>query len=337
VSRVAVLASPRARTFRREPSALGELRATSQALGATFAACDDAATTKAALEAAREAGVGLIAVAGGDGTLGHVLAEAVAVYGEGGTPEAVPPLGLLRGGTMNTVANGLGVPRGAPVARLRLLAGLMANWHSGGHAGLSGRWGPGAGPTPPEVRERPSLKIGDRLGFLFGTGVFERFLSAYYAKGHGSPTVATAALTIGHLAASTLVGGAYARDLGARHRLTLEVDDNLWPERDFLTVAAGTVPEVGLGFKPFHHADDFTGAFHLIGVTAPAPSVVLDLPRVWLGRDLRPTCGRGVVARHATLTPPRGTPLAYMVDGDCFTTDGPLTVAVGPTARFVIA
>jgi diacylglycerol kinase (ATP) len=313
---IAVLASPRARSFRAEARRLGALEAATRRIGGLFAAVDDAAGTEAALSAARDAGARLLAVAGGDGTLGHVLAAAVKVWG---TDDAVPPLGLLRGGTMNTVANGLGIPRGDAVARLTHLADLLSRG--------------AALPT----RARPSLKVADRLGFLFGTGVFERFLAAYYAKGDGAPTVATAVATIGHLAGSTLIRGPYAQALTRRTPLTLEVDGDLWPERSFLAVAAGTVPEVGLGFRPFHHADPFAHAFHLLGVTAPATSVVFDLPRIWLGRDLRPTSGRGVLAHVATLHPPRGTPLAWMVDGDLFSAEGPLTVSVGPSARFVLA
>jgi hypothetical protein len=122
---IAVLASPRARSFRAEAprGRLGALEAATRRIGGLFAAVDDAAGTEAALSAARDAGAGLLAVAGGDGTLGHVLAAAVKVWG---SDAAVPPLGLLRGGTMNTVANGLGIPRGDAVARLTHLADLLS-------------------------------------------------------------------------------------------------------------------------------------------------------------------------------------------------------------------
>lgn len=314
--RLAVVASPRARLFRHQPDELGRLRAVAGE-GALIAPCEDPASTTAFLEEALREGADVIAVAGGDGTTGHVIARAAEVWGAAG--RELPAFGLLRGGTMNTVANGLGLARGRPTELLsRLVARLSAS-------------GPGAVP----VVERPTLDVDGRVGFLFGTGVFQSFLRAYYAKGHGDPTVLTAAQTISHTVASVITGGAFAKEMAGQEPLQVEVEGERWPDARYLAVAAGTVSEVGLGFKAFHLAPLYRGAFHILGLTASASRVVFDLPAVWLGRGVRPANGRNMVAREARLIPMPGRSLDYMVDGDLFTSNGPVHLRTGPRVRIV--
>src|SRR5262249_42763849 len=141
----------------------------------------------------RRDGIEVLAISGGDGTAGAVLSAFRDVYGS--TPW--PDVALLRGGTMNTVANGLGVPRRAPH---ELLAAL-ADAHEGGETDR----------TP-----RATMDVGGRLGFLFGTGVFASFLTEYYARGGGAPTAWTAAQTLSAMAASVATGGDLAKRLVAQ-------------------------------------------------------------------------------------------------------------------------
>lgn len=313
--RLAIVASPRARLFRHQPDELARLEATAGD-GALVAPCDDPASTTAFLEAALDAEVEIIAVAGGDGTTGHVIARAAEVWGAAGLP--LPAFALLRGGTMNTVANGLGLSRGSPTALL---------------SRLRERLRPGSAAL--EVVERPTIEVEGRVGFLFGTGVFQSFLRAYYAKGKGDPTVVTAAQTIAHTVGSVVTRGAFAKKMAGQEALQVETDGERWPDARYLAVAAGTVSEVGLGFKAFHLAPLYRGAFHLLGLTSPASRVVLDLPAVWLGRGVRAANGRNVVAREARLIPMPGRTLDYMVDGDLFTSEGPVHLKTGPRVEIV--
>ncbi len=260
----------------------------------------------------RDAGVGVVGVVGGDGTAGVAVQAFSDVYGA----EALPPFALLRGGTMNTVANGLGLARHKPERNLRRLLARTAG-----------------GVVPPSV-ERRTIVAGGRCGFLFGTGVFRSFLDAYYAAGHDDPSAVTAVRTIARLAASAFVQGPLIKRLGQPLRAVVEVDGERWPERDYLTHAIGTVPQVGLGFTPFYMADDHPDAFHFLAVHGRTFDVAADLWRVWLGRPLRPANATGVVAREVAIHAHEDR-VAYMVDGDLYTCDGPLRVTTGPAARIV--
>ncbi|NOY28109.1 MAG: diacylglycerol kinase, partial [Oligoflexia bacterium] len=109
-----------------------------------------AADLYAGLDAGRP--VDLVCINGGDGTLAHTLSALARTWGE--TP--LPAIALLRGGTMNTIAHGIGLS-GKPPAILRRLL----------HRHAQGQ----AQPTTTRhlMRIRDGLGV-DRYGFLFGNG-----------------------------------------------------------------------------------------------------------------------------------------------------------------------
>src|SRR5579883_2616631 len=112
----------------------------------------------------------VLGISGGDGTNHVTITGFINVY----DGMALPQLAFLRGGTMNTVANSVGVKRGKPEG---LLGRLMRDY-----AARASR--------PLENVERHVMRIGQNYGFLFGTGVVRGFLAEYYAGGEPTPLVA---------------------------------------------------------------------------------------------------------------------------------------------------
>ena len=112
---IGVVSNPLARHNQRHPETSARLRALLGSEGELAVA----ATTEelaGAVERFRASGIDLLAVNGGDGT-GHVVLTAFAhAYGSG----HLPPVALLRGGTMNTVADAHEV-RGSPESILKAL------------------------------------------------------------------------------------------------------------------------------------------------------------------------------------------------------------------------
>lgn len=305
--RIGVVVNPRSRYIKQDPAAIERLRRILGDRGELVAsrAIDE---VDGIAERFKRDGVDVVAIAGGDGTAGIMARGIIAAYGVA----AAPPLALLRGGTMNTVANALKLPRGKPEEHLtRLLERTRG------------------GALPPVVR-RPTLVANGRLGFLFGTGAFYTFLEEYYRAGHDNPSAATAVETITRAAASVLTRGSFARRIVTPHVASVVHDGTLLGERAYLALAAGTVAEVGLGFTPFPLTDQHRDAFQFIAVHGRPADIVRDLPRVWLGRGLRPENGDSVIAREVVITPRDGV-VDYMVDGDLYASDGPLTLTVGPT------
>lgn len=258
-------------------------------------------------ESFRDQGIDVLGIAGGDGTNHVTLTGFRAVYGA----TALPTLALLRGGTMNTVADACGVPRERTDG---LLDRLVRRYLE----------------APIIAVPCSTLDVGGRVGFLFGTGVICGYLAEYYATGEPSPW--TAARTLGRAIGSTLVRGPMIQRMLRPCRAEVLLGDRAWPARDYLSVAAGTIADIGLGFRPFHRHDEREDAFHLLGIHTGPLGFVLDLPRIHRAEGMRAgKCEEALVAR-ATVRARGG--LQYMIDGDLFEcAAGEIEVKLGPRVR----
>jgi hypothetical protein len=233
---------------------------------------------------------------------------------------------------MNTVANSIGVPPGKPDGLLQRLVNAYAR----------------RAVEPLHHAERYTMRVapaqGDgggkaQFGFLFGTGVVHGFLAEYYGSGEPSPFVALKILA--RASASAFVGGEMIRRMAAPFRGTVTLDDGTrWAERDYLAVAAGTIAQIGLDFKPFHRFDerspDGGGAFHVLGIHASPTAFVLELPRVHRGRPMRPGRAYDAVSTGMLVESTLG-PVRYMIDGDLHVSESPVRVTMGPRVRLVVA
>jgi diacylglycerol kinase family enzyme len=263
--------------------------------------------------------IDVLAISGGDGTNHVTLTGFLDVYGGA----MIPRVALLRGGTMNTVANSVGI-RGKPEG---LLGRLIRDYSQRAN-------------EPLVDVERHVMKVSPcndgapKYGFLFGTGVMHGFLAEYYRSGDPSPLVAarTLALTVG----SALVGGHAIRRMSEPFCGSVELEDGTrWPERDYLTVAAGTIAHVGLSFRPFNRFDERPGAFHALGVHSSAFDVVRELPRIHRAESMRPGHAYEAVSSRIVLRG-AGRQVRYMIDGDLHEARGDLGVAIGPRVRLLV-
>jgi len=266
--------------------------------------------------------IDVLAISGGDGTNHVTLTGFLDVYG-GAT---MPQVALLRGGTMNTVANSVGVRRGRPEG---LLGRLVRDYARRGAFELEN--------VQRHVMRIAPLSGGKAgYGFLFGTGVVHGFLAEYYraAGGEPSPLVALKTLTLG--IGSALLGGETIRRMAKPFRGSVVLDDGAcWSERDFLAVAAGTISQIGLRFKPFYRSVDRPGQFHLLGIHSSSLSFVRELPRIHRGEPMRDGKALEAVTGRAVVRS-SDRRVQYMIDGDLHECDGDLEVAIGPRVRLVV-
>jgi diacylglycerol kinase family enzyme len=305
---IGVVLNPKSRRNRRDPKAALRLARTLGDAGEVREARSIDELHRIA-EDFRKLDVGALAIAGGDGTNHVTITGFVDVYGT----RPLPPLALLRGGTMNTVANSIGVRRARSEP---LLAALRRGFHD-----------------LPRVK-RHVMRIGDSYGFLFGTGAVYGFLAEYYRNGDPSPFVAAKTLARG--IGSTFVGGDAVARIAAPFRGSVTLDDGTrWPERDYLAVAGGTVDQIGLHFRPFHRSMERPGCFHLLGIHTDAVGFVLDLPRIWRARPMRDEKRYDAVLASATIESADGV-VRYMVDGDLHDCRGPLRVETGPEVELLL-
>jgi diacylglycerol kinase family enzyme len=264
--------------------------------------------------------IDVLGISGGDGTNHVTLTGFINVYKH----SALPHIAFLRGGTMNTVANSVGVSRGRPEGLLERLMQRYAERAS----------------RPLEGVERRVMRIAGpgeqgNFGFLFGTGVVYGFLAEYYRGGDPTPLVAAKTLLRG--VGSTLVGGEMVRRMAEPFRGWVELDDGTkWEERDYLAVAAGTIDQIGLNFKPFYRYGERDEAFHILGVRTTPFGFVTQLPRIHRARPMQPQHVVEAVSTRAVVHAARGDTMRYMIDGDLHEGGKELEVSIGPRVRIVV-
>ncbi len=311
MSDVGVIINPLAKFHRHHPETSPRLARLVDGLGR----CDESQSLTHLEELAhayKDEGVKLLAISGGDGTGTCILTTFRRVYGD--TP--LPPVAFLRGGTMNTVSKGLGIRPGRPE---QLLGRIVLDLRQG---------------KPLQVVKRGTVDCSGQIGFICGLGVIPGFLKEYYARGRPFPTTLTAFVTVGRVAASALVRGPLARRAGGAIQVRVVADGTPWPRERFLTVAASTVPEIGLGFTPFYRAQEDVHRFHLLGFSCSAARLVMALPTVHRGKPVSPRITTEALAATATITSSSG-PVAYTVDGDLF--ESPmLELSSGPVLDLVL-
>ena len=304
---IGLITNPRSRVNRRDPSRIRRLGYLVGAHGSAKAtqSLDDLHQVCTDFHKER---IDVLGISGGDGTLHHTLTAMVRAYGE----DPLPPIAILRGGTMNTVATSFGIRGESP----RLLFELIDK-HSRG--------------VPFDIFSRPLLKIGDAFGFIFGNGLIYNFLEAYYDTGNPSPAVA--ARIVAQASLSAVVGGPLARRLYRRLHTKVTVDGETWAREDFAVVAASVVEQIGLGFRPFYRLHDQPDCFQILGIHTDVTGFIAELPRIRAGAPMRRDKVIDSLARKVVFE--SDEELGYTVDGDTYVAQGRLELGLGPTIKLI--
>jgi len=251
----------------------------------------------------------VIAIAGGDGTVTHVLTALAEVAGAAG----LPALALLGGGAYDSLASLGG--RGAAEEKLKRLAIAL---RSG---------------APLVIDERDALQVDGQCGFRLGVGLPVRFVQEIYAGGTLGPL--SGARTLVRAVASSLLRGSFARALYQPLGVVVEVDAEEWPPIPLYGVVCASVAEAGLGLRPFRRATEQPGFFQVLGLTAGPRAFALELPRLLAGSAARRDRLIDGVAESVWLRGQRG--LAYFLDGEMRTAGESLRIGLGPRVRLVRA
>lgn len=304
---IGLITNPRSRINKRDP---GSMRRLAYLVGdrGSAGATRSLEDLYRKAEEWKNAGIDILGVNGGDGTIHHTLTAFIKTYGD----RPLPLIALLRGGTMNTVANSLGIKGDPP----RLLFELIDRYHN--HETF-------------ETIDVRILRIGDAFGFIFGTGVIYNYLDVYY--GTGNPCPSTAAKVLGKAVLSAMVRGPFARHMTRRFRARVTVDGSVWAREDFMSVAAGAVEQIGLGFRPFYRVRERPDAFPILGIHTDAFGFAADLPLVLRGQPMSRHKTIDAVACQVNIETEQ--PLEYVIDGDTYISPRALTITQGPVLRIV--
>lgn len=313
MSGIGVITNPLARKNLRNP---GIARHLGYILGerGELAQPSDLDALMATARSFRERDIDVLCVNGGDGSIHKALTAMVAAYD--GHP--LPRLAVLPGGTMNIVANSVGVRVGAP----QMLNQVVESYHGGPPLRRTRRW----------LMRVEGTGCPLQYGFLFGNGIIAGFLEAYYEL--DDPTPAGAGMLLARGAVSAMVRGAFARRLTRPFEGRVVLDGDAWVEQRWTAVAVGTVEQIGLGFTPFYLVPDHPERMHVVGIAGSVAALALDLQRVYRGVPLQQAGNRGAACRELVLTSP--DPIGFMVDGDFYKAQGEVRLSMGPAVDFLL-
>ena len=307
---IGVVTNPRSRQNRRNPRLARQLTYILGEKGEIQQPSDLDALDSAAIRF-RDHGIDVLCINGGDGTMSRALTAMVKAYGD----KPLPKIAILRGGTMNTVAHGLKI-RGTPA---EILDYVVQRYH--------------ADAPMPTVR-RSLLEInGTDYGFLFGNGVISQFLEPYYEGGNATPLKAVILMVRGIF--SSIFGGSFAKRITQPFVGEVTLDGHPWPSNRWMLLAAGTVDDIGFGFRPFWQATLHPGTMHVIGTFGESPmAIVKELWRIFRAQPIEGHEWHDDLGRELVLRSDR--PITYMVDGDFHRGGTELRLKVGPPVDFII-
>jgi diacylglycerol kinase (ATP) len=305
---IGVITNPRSKANKRNPLKMRQLAYLLGTRGATEAtrSIDD---LYRAAEEFKAAGIDILGINGGDGTIHVTLTAFLKVYGT----DPFPKVAILRGGTLNTIARGLGIHGDTQ----ELLYDVIDKYHQGEEL---------------VTVERNILQVGEDFGFIFGNGIIANFLDAYYASGAPSPWMGFKMLM--HAVGSAMIRGSFSKRIFKRFAGHVTVDGERWAREDFLTLAASTVPEIGLGFRPFYRYDEKPGHFPLVGFHTTPFGMCTALPTVFRGKAVRRDKCISVVTKDVDIQSEE--PWSYTVDGDMHAGVKSLRIRTGPVLHLIV-
>jgi diacylglycerol kinase family enzyme len=254
--------------------------------------------------------VELLAVCGGDGSFFRTLSALAEVYGRAPLPMFLP----LRGGSMNTIARGLGCRRATPEAALEAVLRACAEGEK------------------LDVIERALIRVNGRyVGFMSGAGTVVGFLQAYYDGPRKGPL--GAARLMGRLAWAAAFRTALIPRVFRWVRARARCDGGEVPFAEFSFFYASNVAEIGIGFRPTYRAGERTDSFHFLAGPLTARDFLRSLGRIYRGLPTGLPNMYDALARRVEIE--FEEPQPFMVDGDILDPERRLALEAGPVLRIV--
>ena len=256
----------------------------------------------------KEKDIDILGISGGDGTNHCTLTTLIKEYGD----KPLPKIAFLRGGTMNAIANILGI-HGSPE---QILSNLILKYHED---------------QPFETTEVDLVNVNGKYGFLFGNGLASRFIELYY-ENKGGPAHAFALLL--KMIFSTMFNTAISRKLCERYSARVVVDGHDWGFKNFVLIGAGTVESFNFGFKPLYRARSKPGYFQIIGGSGTPRQILRGFPLILLSRLPARKYYEDSMAKEVELF--LEEPQSYMFDGDIQEPTKHISMKTGPRITVIV-
>lgn len=248
-----------------------------------------------------------ICIGGGDGTIHVVLSELINAY----KPDFVPPVLILKEGTMDNIARSVKLKGRGPALLKKLLKKISEGEEI-------------------ETEERGTMQINDKYCFLFGTGLVTNFLNKAYS---GREKGLLRNLQVAFMGARE--GILNVKD-GEIFRLTEQavfIDGKKVLINPVTGILAGTVEHIGMGFSPLTDAVQPDSRFQVIVIGMNPRGILMNLNKLRTGKRIKSPKYLNVTGK-TILIKQKGS-FEYTMDGDIYTTKNELKISTGPAIRLV--
>ena len=254
--------------------------------------------------------IDILAINGGDGSNHVTLTKLVKLWGR----DPLPKIALLRGGTLNTIARSFGI-NGRPEYILHNIAGKYSE-------GL-----------PFKTTVANLLCVNGKYSFLFGNGVVANFMKHYYDTGKPSPSHGVKVVAEGVF--SAIAGTPLAKKWLKPVVADVTIDGEKQGLREFTSILAATIEDIGVGFKPWFRAFDEMDNFHILLFHGSAVQIIKEMPYFYFGRPPSPRLTAETLAKHVHLEAEE--PFSYTLDGDMYECeDGIMDLSIGPRVEIIL-
>lgn len=249
----------------------------------------------------------ILAINGGDGTISQTISAVIEAY----QSKPLPKIAILRGGTMNMLADNLNI-NGSPQ---ELLTNLI-EMHS---ANLI------------QVKTLHCLKIQNSYGFLFASGTSARFLSQFYKNKTGRR--GSIAL-IARLILSILLGTKFHRDIVKSDSITITYDSRPVIQHKTLSVLAATVNKLPMQIPFFSQVPALPPKMQVSSIVFTEKEIAYKLPLLLIRRNQPKPNELTFCCEKIHLQ--ADEPIPYTLDGEVYlANNGLLTIELGPPISFV--
>ena len=270
--RIDVIANTRARRYRARPALIDRMAAACAGAAELHPTSSVAELADVCDRIARR-GTDLVAISGGDGSFMAGVTALARAFGE----RSLPPLALLPGGTVATVARNWGMS-GDPAA---LLARIVRD-HRDLRSGAAVR----GAVRRPTLRARATTRSGveERIGFIFGTGLVASFFDVYYER--GGDGYGAAARIVARVFVESFYGGACARRVLDPLPCTIEVEGRQLAPRAWSLICSSVVRDLGIHMRVTYRAGEDLDRPHLVASALPPRGLGPRAPLVLAGRRI---------------------------------------------------
>jgi diacylglycerol kinase family enzyme len=307
MSGIGVILNPHSRSNRANPERMQRLAFIVGDKGSCHMT-QDVLDVKTVAEEFAQREIEVLCISGGDGTIHHTISTVIHAYGD----RPLPMIALLFGGTVNNVANAVGM-KGTPES---ILSQIILRYHEGRSLDT----------TPVHC-----LDVNGHYGFLFGNGFVHNFISEYIRVGEGGNK--NIFRLMAKMIGSAIMNGSYMLRLARRFDAKVLLDGKEWAYKNYCALQAGTVEPLGVGFEPFSRAREKPDHFHMIGYSMPPRQIVREFIYEWLGRPQIPAYTLNGLAHEAVID--MKEPGGFMIDGEIYPPTDRIVLRCGPALQMV--